>query len=210
MTILQVLNGENNPASTEITNPSAIFINEEQANEFINYLVDECGLDREELKIVPFSGVPETGPKLEFSAETIATRCKEVEMPLSPKECKSVAEILEATMDTISGIHRNTIDEAIVYAHSASVLKWEPIKYRGVRYWLRVVESDEEGVLFVAPCNLYDHMTYDYCGERLNKDAEDLDSQIYFYANDTEISVSDKDLLKLILDEQSTRTTAEA
>lgn len=50
--IFQVLNQSGNPAGTEITNPQALFLSQEEVDEYLNYLKDELSIDTNGFLIV--------------------------------------------------------------------------------------------------------------------------------------------------------------
>lgn len=53
--IYQVLNRSGNPASYDDNiNPDALFLKEEQAHEYIEFLRTECNLEGEDFKVIIF------------------------------------------------------------------------------------------------------------------------------------------------------------
>lgn len=49
----QVINKSGNPAGAEVTNPDAIFVTKQGAEDFKEYLIEECGID-DELSVIPY------------------------------------------------------------------------------------------------------------------------------------------------------------
>ncbi len=78
------------------------------------------------------------------------------------------------------------------------------INYKGKDYTCRIVKDNEGEELIIAGTSLLDElMPYeitDECNGFADKEAEDVDEEIFFYTSDSDLKLSDEELIEILKD----------
>ncbi len=78
------------------------------------------------------------------------------------------------------------------------------INYKGENYTCRIVKDNEGEELIIAGTSLLDELIpydiTDECDGFADKEAEQVDEEIFFYTSDSDLKLSDKELIEILKD----------
>jgi len=87
-------------------------------------------------------------------------------------------------------------------AQNQTIMITTEINYKGENYTCRIVKDSDGEELIIAGTSLLDElMPYeitDVCNGFADKEAEEVDEEIFYYTNDSDLKLPDKELIKIL------------